>query len=80
MHGIVYAKGAKFQSAKKKSCTFVLFFHRSDPNIQSISACHVLNERKQIFDQIYNLLFLVEFYLESYDQINLLVSCFFCTL
>ena len=47
--------------SEKKSCTFVWFFHRSDLNIQLIAACHVSNERKPIFDQIYNLFFLVEF-------------------
>ena len=55
----MYAKGAKcFQSAKKKGCTFGVFSPRSDFNIQPISVCHVLNERKLISDQIYNLLFL----------------------
>ena len=32
--------------------------YSSDLKIQTISACHVSNERKQISDQIYNLLFL----------------------
>ena len=40
------------------SCTFVWFATRSDLNIHSISTCNVSNERKQISDQIYNLLFL----------------------
>ena len=38
---------------QNKSCTFVWFSVRSGLNIQSISVCHISNERKQICDQIY---------------------------
>ena len=43
---------------KHKSCTIVWFSTRSVLNIQPISLCHISNERKQIFDQVYYLLFL----------------------
>ena len=64
-----------------KSCTFVWFSARSDLNIQPISVCHISDERKQISDQISDLLFLNRgFCLLSYDRMNLLLSSFFCTL
>ena len=50
-------------------------------SIHKISACCVLNERKQISAQIYNfIIFEKRLYLESYDRINLLYSYLFCTL
>ena len=58
MHGCVRQGCRFFSKGKKKSCTFVWFSARSDLNIQPISVCHISNERKQISDQISDLLFL----------------------
>ena len=76
MHGIVYPKGADFfQSANRNPVLFFFFFA-----VAIQPTCHVSSERKQFVNQIHTVLVLVEFYLESYDRINLLVSYFFCTL
>ena len=48
------------QSAKINVVPLFGVSPRSDINIQPISVCHVSNERKQMFNQIYNLLFWVQ--------------------
>ena len=67
MYGIVYAKGAEFcQSAKNKPCTFVWLSTRSDliyTRFQRV--IYVSNERKLIFDQISDLLFLSSGYISG---------------
>ena len=41
---------------QKEILSFIWFVARSILNIQPIAVCHIWNERKQIFDQMYNLL------------------------
>ena len=66
MHGIVYAnKGCQkmFSEVHHFFGTFL---------------CHISKERKLISDQISNFtIYEQKLYLESYDQIRLLVSCYF---
>ena len=50
----------KVEFGKERSFYLLLYFINGNFNINSILACHILNERKQI-NQIYYLLFLVEF-------------------
>ena len=57
MHGIVYAKAAKFVQSAKINPVLLYGFPPVAILICSMSACHVSNERKQISAQIYDLLF-----------------------
>ena len=68
MHGIVYSKGAGFFSKWKQNKTVLMVFSFLPVAIiQLISAGYVSNERKLIFDQFYEVLFLSR----GLDQINL---------
>ena len=51
-----------FSEVQRIFLYFVWFSLRSDLNIQPISVCDISNERKQISDQFYNLLFLSKGY------------------
>ena len=74
----MYAKGVEFVQCATFCCgTFVWFLICNILNIQPIPMCHISNEREQIPDEMYHLLFMGRDSIgRVYDQINVLVSSF----